>query len=44
MIGVKNLTEIVAYLRNELDIKATQVDTRDDFLEIRQRIMLIFLM
>ena len=31
VIGVKNLTEIVAYLRNELDIKATQVDTRDDF-------------
>jgi magnesium chelatase family protein len=31
VIGVKNLTEIVAYLRDELDIKATQVDTRDDF-------------
>ena len=31
VIGVKNLMEIVAYLRGELDIKSTQVDTRDDF-------------
>jgi magnesium chelatase family protein len=31
VIGVKNLMEIVAYLRDELDIKPTQVDTRDDF-------------
>lgn len=31
VIGVKHLSEIVSYLRGELDIKSTFVDTRADF-------------
>lgn len=31
VIGVKHLSEIVTYLRGELDIKSTFVDTRADF-------------